>query len=161
MSKQSIESQIAEFAQAIADKDFVTAQPIHAALLERRLKPEQRQRIADLVDSMPEPESGEEEGKPSQAKQLAKYKARYHRSHTSEGNASLNNGDDMAGFLEGMDWIAVCKLADAFLPLDGQTHAEKYERLNPGSKRMNAGNKLRAAWKRGDIQITDSGIVAA
>jgi hypothetical protein len=53
-------------------------------------------------------------------------------------------------------------LADEFCPLESGTHAAKYASLNLGSKRMNAGNKLRGALRRGEIVLkhTKDGKVA-
>ena len=56
----------------------------------------------------------------------------------------------------------VCELADRFTPIkDGQSHWERYQRLNEGQRRMNSGNKLRAAIKRGELIVSDNGLQEA
>ena len=90
-------------------------------------------------------------GKPTQAQQLAKYREHYVPAVTAAGNMSAHNGDPVAMALVGKDADAVMLLADAVCPIKGgQTHEARYQGLNEGSKRMNAGNKLRAAYRRGD-----------
>lgn len=72
------------------------------------------------------------------------------------GAKSANCGDALAQILEGMNAEQVCELADEFTPLEKGDHATKYANLNPGARRMNAGNKLRAALKRGELEIVES-----
>jgi hypothetical protein len=127
------------------------------AELKRIAKEEaEAQAIAEL-ELQDEDESGEEEGY-RMSNQLRKYRARYQRSVAASGSKSLNNGDALAAYLEMKTGKEVCELADKFLPMDGQTHFERYARLNEGQKRMNAGNKLRAAVKNNLITVTEKGI---
>lgn len=106
-----------------------------------------------------EDETGEEEKTYNMSQHIALYRARYQMAISATGNKSLNNGDAMAEFLEGKTGKEVCDLADVYTPnKDGQPHFERYARLNEGQKRMNSGNKLRAAYKAGKIDITETGI---
>jgi hypothetical protein len=91
-------------------------------------------------------------GKVTMAEQLRKYRHNYHVSAGPNGK-SLNNGDELARYLEGKDWRQVCELADQVLDVELGFHATKYERLNVGQRRMNAGNRIRAAVKRGDWNV--------
>ena len=92
----------------------------------------------------------------SQNNQLKAYRQNYKKCHTAAGDPSLNNGDELAQYLEGKDHIEVCRIADSLTPnKDGESHMMRYQKLNNGSKRMNAGNKIRAALKRESITIEE------
>jgi hypothetical protein len=78
---------------------------------------------------------------------------RYVVSVSASGNKSYYNGDDVAVLLEGKSAKEVCELADEFVPMEGQTHMQRYAGLNEGATRMNAGNKLRGAVKRGELVV--------
>ena len=164
MSKQTIKAQIAEATDLLNAGDLDNGNAVVTELQERRLNAEQKEQVAALVARIEDWTDEDSEGLDSeeqiatQSKQLAKYKARYHATTAASGARSLNNGDEVAQALAGLDEKAVMALADMWTPLpDGQKHAEKYERLNPGSQRMNAGNKLRGAVKRGYIEIDENG----
>jgi hypothetical protein len=93
--------------------------------------------------------------------QLAKYRGGYVMTISCSGGKSLSNGDDLAQHLEGKPLDYVLSMADQWTPIkDGTPHATKYAKLNPGQRRMNAGNKLRAAIKKGAIVVTKNGIEA-
>jgi hypothetical protein len=154
MSKQaSINEQLAALVAIMADnEDAILIEAAIEALRSRRLNKEQRATLEQAVEAW-NPE-GEDSKSRSLASQMAKYRSRYQRSVSASGDASLNNGDDMAVFLEGKNEIEVCELADKWTPIkDGQKHMLRYAKLNNGQKRMNAGNKLRAAAKKGAIAI--------
>ena len=57
--------------------------------------------------------------------------------------------------LAGAEPLAVIWAAERLLGLESGELATKYAHLNPGQKRMNAGNRIRAAIKRGDATIDD------
>ena len=149
MSKQtSIKQQLASIATSNSYGDWALSRDLAAVVTARRLNASQRLELETLMADVP---TGI---KPTQSQQLAAYRSRYHATVTASGNSSLNNGDPVALELAGKSAIEVMALADTHCPIKGgQTHAAKYERLNEGSKRMNAGNKLRAAFKRGDWAI--------
>ena len=89
------------------------------------------------------------------AQTLAKYKAGYETTVAYSGAKSQNNGDDLASLLAGLDPKSVCRLAEAVLGLEAGELWAKYEHLNPGQQRMNSGNRIRAAVKRGDLTFDD------
>ena len=86
-----------------------------------------------------------------QAAQLAKYKGRYEATTSSSGNSSLHNGDAVATTLAGSDPATVIAAAERLLDLEAGELAARYAKLNPGQQRMNAGNRIRGAVKRGDV----------
>ena len=62
-------------------------------------------------------------------------------------------GDDLSHRLMGMSPEAVVEMAERLLGLNAGEWAEKYAGLNRGQKRMNAGNRIRAAIKAGKLAI--------
>jgi hypothetical protein len=95
----------------------------------------------------------EEEGGRGMAGTLAKYRTHYTTSVSPSGRKSLNNGDPIAAVLEGRDATEVLRIAEELLDFAPGELVAKYERLNPGQRRMNGGNRIRSAIKRGDITI--------
>ena len=93
----------------------------------------------------------------NQAKQLKKYRERYQLSVTYAGDKSLNNGDAVAKFLEQKTPDEVCRIADDVCGVEAGFHSKKYEKLNLGSQRMNAGNKIRARVKKGEWKLNAEG----
>lgn len=93
----------------------------------------------------------EETGKMSET--LSKYRAVYAKTTSYNGNHSLDNGDEVAALLRGMSPSDTCALADKVMGEAEFHHWEKWQHLNPGSRRMNAGNRIRGAVKRGDLTI--------
>ena len=85
----------------------------------------------------------------SQSETLKKYREKYTSSKTALGNNSAHCGDDVAAALAALEPDDVVLLAEKLLKIE---LVAKYEKLNPGQRRMNAGNRIRAAVKRGDIQ---------
>ena len=88
-------------------------------------------------------------------KQLATYKKQY-QPHLTKGtkNLSLDNGDDVATRLRSYTPDEVVAIAESLLKMPKGTLAQQYGKLNPGQRRMNAGNRIRNAIKRGDIKAT-------
>jgi hypothetical protein len=86
---------------------------------------------------------------------LANYRAGYVPSIAASGKKSLSNGDAVAKALEGKAAEEVLQIADSLLGLPSGTLQSQYARLNPGQQRMNAGNRLRAAVKKGTIAVVD------
>ena len=85
------------------------------------------------------------------ASTLNRYKPMYVQSVAASGAKSQNNGDDLAAFLSALTPEAVAILAEKVLGLEPGFLVAKYERLNPGQMRMNSGNRIRAAIKRGEL----------
>ena len=94
-----------------------------------------------------------DEPKRSMAGTLGRYRTAYEPSIAAGGRKSFNCGDDLAGLLAGLEPEQVIKLAELALDLEVGTLQAKYDALNPGQKRMNAGNRIRAAIKRGDLEL--------
>jgi hypothetical protein len=90
-----------------------------------------------------------------QAETLARYRANYVASVSATGAKSLSCGDDVASFLSGLAVLDVVALAERVCELPAGTLLTKYDRLNTGSKRMNAGNRIRAAVKAGDTTLPE------
>ncbi len=86
---------------------------------------------------------------------LANYRAGYVPSIAASGKKSLSNGDAVAKALEGKAAEEVLQIADSLLGLPNGTLQSQYARLNPGQQRMNAGNRLRAAVKKGTVAVVD------
>ena len=93
------------------------------------------------------------------AEKLKRARARYEPTVAYTGRLSSNTGDELSIFLAGMAPIDVCYLAD--LVCIDETgpialfHWSKYEHLNPGSIRMNAGNKIRSRVKSGLVTLPE------
>ena len=98
-------------------------------------------------------EEEDEEGKMSET--LRKYRQGYAKTTSYNGNHSLDNGDEVAELMRGMSPQEACALADKAFGEAEFHHWERWQHLNPGSRRMNAGNRIRAAVKRGDLTIDD------
>jgi len=65
---------------------------------------------------------------------------KYQTVRTASGSKSLNNGDDVANALQGMNVDELYEVATKFL---GEDYREKYSNLNIGMQRMNLGNRIR------------------
>jgi len=92
-------------------------------------------------------------GKPKRkmAETLKHYRIGYAPSVSYSGGKTLNNGDELAQALAGMHPTDVVALAERVLGLDDGELWAKYQNLNPGQQRMNSGNRIRNAIKRGDL----------
>jgi hypothetical protein len=87
----------------------------------------------------------------SKSNTLKRYRPTYVKVMAYSGKASLSNGDAVAKFLEGADPLWVMTKTEQLLGLGEGFLVELYKERNPGAKRMNSGNRLRAALKRGDL----------
>ena len=87
------------------------------------------------------------------SKTLDKYKSGYELSLCASGRKSLNTGDEVAHLLAGLEALEVIATAEILLGLESGELLERYTKLNNGSKRMNAGNLIRSAHKRGEISV--------
>jgi hypothetical protein len=85
--------------------------------------------------------------------QLKKYRERYMLSIAKSGKKSLNNGDPVARALEYLDWQEVMVVASQLLSIDYVVLEAKYAHLNLGARRMNCGNRIRAAYKKQDPRV--------
>jgi hypothetical protein len=87
------------------------------------------------------------------AQQLRAARVRYMATTSSTGNKSLHNGDPVAVLLAGRSVEETYSIVEGKLGLATGTLAAKYAHLNLGQKRMNAGNMLRGAVKRGQVEV--------
>ncbi len=93
----------------------------------------------------------EVDGKRSMAATLLRYRETYTDTVSHSNRLSKSNGDQIAEFLAGQEPKLVMQAVERILELEEGFLTEKYASLNLGQQRMNAGNRLRAALKRGDI----------
>lgn len=84
----------------------------------------------------------------SQSEQLRKYKVGYETYQASNGNLSMDNGDEVALLLRGSSPETVMKAAEKLKGLEPGTLTTRYVDRNPGAKRMNAGNIVRGCVRR-------------
>lgn len=111
---------------------------------------EAKYRAADI-----EPMEEQPSGKESMAQHLRKYRQRYQTVKSYSGSASANNGDPVAKLLQGMTPKQVMEAADELLGEAKGTHEARYSHLNLGQQRMNAGNRIRGAIKRGELVVDE------
>ena len=91
--------------------------------------------------------------KRSMAETLRKHRGKY--AHTDGYNGvSINNGDDTAQMLRMCEPDRVVRVAEIVLDLEKGSLAERYAKLNNGQRRMNAGNRIRAALKKKTVTKT-------
>ena len=96
-----------------------------------------------------------EEHASKMAEALRKARVRYVKDRRPSGAATAHNGDLIAKELRDYDPLDVCRLADRCLEQPIGWHAARYEGLNNGQIRMNAGNKIRGAWKKAHSVAAD------
>ena len=93
------------------------------------------------------------------AEKLKRARARYEPTVAYTGRLSSNTGDELSVFLAGMSPREVCTMADwVCVEETGPItlfHWDKYSHLNPGSIRMNAGNKIRSRVKSGQVTVAN------
>ena len=104
-------------------------------------------------------EDGEPEAK-TLSTTMRKYRAGYEPTLAYSGRVSLNKGDEVATMLAGKTPADVLGMAERLLGLEAGELVARYAKLNPGQQRMNGGNRIRAAIKRGDKTIADLKAVA-
>lgn len=71
----------------------------------------------------------------------------YKQYRRQDGVLSVDNGDDVAAKLRGMDLVRVYAYAAGVLNESVEGLKARYEHLNPGMQRMNLGNRVRAFLK--------------
>jgi len=91
----------------------------------------------------------------SMSSTMLKYRKAYEPSLSASGRKSLNSGDEIAHLLSGLEPRAVISAAERLLDLKTDELWDKYANLNLGQQRMNAGNRIRGAVKRGDATVKD------
>ena len=93
--------------------------------------------------------------KPTMGEILSRYRPGYLVSVTPNGRKSRYNGDAVAEALEGYEPAQIIAAAEKLLGFKKGELREKYAGMNQGQQRMNVGNRLRGAFKRGDITIKE------
>jgi len=109
------------------------------------------------------PKGNEEKAELTVGQQMARtlkaHRAAYKAVKAASGNKSLDCDDATAKALRGLEADQVVALAQAILKApEGETLpdlAAKYAHLNVGQRRMNAGNLIRNAMKRGELKAAD------
>lgn len=105
-------------------------------------------------------EDGEDEDEgdnhQSMSQTLKKYSKEYVKVQSYSGRKSLVSDNDLSSALAGLDPATVIYFVEKILGFEKDELLAKYAHLNPGQKRMTAGNRLRAAIKRGDITEDDA-----
>lgn len=91
--------------------------------------------------------------KRSMAATLKKHRQKYVQTDGYAG-VSTNCGDDVATILRMHEPPKVVRIAEIVLSMKKGELAKRYEKLNPGQQRMNAGNRIRSAFKKGLITKT-------
>ena len=107
-------------------------------------------------DGSDEDSTDEAKPHPSLAQAIKERRDRY-QVHVVNGKKSVNNGDAVALALAPLDPDQVVELAERLLFPDEPSGslAARYSHLNPGQRRMNAGNRIRAAVKKGVITLDE------
>ncbi len=100
-------------------------------------------------------DNGDEQEPKTMAKTLVKYRTGYLPTVAYSGRVSLNKGDEVSTILAGRKPEDVLAITEMLLGLEDGELVARYAKLNPGQKRMNGGNRIRAAIKRGDVTIAD------
>jgi hypothetical protein len=100
------------------------------------------------------PEDEDEGEVLTMSEHIRKYRPGYAKVKSYTGSSSLNNNDAVATCLAGLTPDQVCTVAEGVV-FECPDLSKMYNHLNPGQKRMNAGNRIRAAIKRGDITSKD------
>ena len=91
-----------------------------------------------------------EEHASKMAEALRKARARYVKDRRPNGAATAHNGDLIARELRDYEPREVCDICDRCFDLPKGTTYAKYEHLNAGQQRMNAGNRIRAVWRKAE-----------
>jgi hypothetical protein len=142
-----------EWTEPEAEKTEFTLQ--EALDEEARLKAEEGD---DEPDEEEEPDD-DEGGQSNLARTMKRYRAGYQdavKVHTNGTTTKTKiKGDELSRLLLDREPREVVFLAERALKLIPGTLVDKYAGLNPGQKRMNSGNRLRAAIKRGDLTLDD------
>ncbi|MNO38269.1 hypothetical protein D3C76_283700 [compost metagenome] len=125
-------------------------------LTEAQWMEEINERIAEReVEEESDDEESDEEDDSTMAGTLNKYRPGYVKTVNWSGSASVDNGDEVAEMLRGLNPDETCAIADHLFGEIPGTHFAKYQYLNRGQRRMNAGNRIRALIKRGEKTAAD------
>jgi len=110
----------------------------------------------DVAEMGAEADGEQDEGETVSSKMaeaLRKARVRYVKDKRPSGAATAHNGDVIARELRDYEPKEVCGLCDRCFDLPKGSTFAKYEHLNNGQQRMNAGNRIRSAYAKGDDEI--------
>lgn len=93
------------------------------------------------------------------AEALRQARQHYVKAKRPDGSATAHNGDLIARVLLESEPLEVCSFADTICEQDDGFHAARYAALNNGQKRMNSGNKIRAAYRKA-LELGDEATIA-
>lgn len=118
------------------------------------LRKQKKAELETILLNLQEPETDDEELTVAQkmSKKLREARERYDATIAYSGNKSADNGDEVAQALRSLEPKQVVEAAERILGLSPGELWTKYEGLNPGQQRMNAGNRIRGAIRRGDVE---------
>jgi hypothetical protein len=125
---------------------------------ESSLSPLQDEEIEEEAD-LPEDEEEEEAAHSKMAEALRKARQHYTKALRPDGTPTAHCGDLIAKVLLESDPLQVCSFADSICEEAPGHHAQRYAALNNGQKRMNSGNKIRAAWRKA-LELGDNTTMA-
>jgi hypothetical protein len=143
----------ATFTVTTYNKGWFTLTSIDDERIEMKLRKADVDNGIQGQDYDPSDEDEDEDKVSKMAKQLSKYRETYVVGIAPSGRKSLHNGSVIALMLEG------CTLDEVYTQtrvLLGEDFTGRYAHLNQGSQRMNLGNRLRAAHKKGDNVLLNS-----
>jgi hypothetical protein len=102
-----------------------------------------------------EEEGDEETGHSKMAEALRRARVHYTKALRPDGTPTAHCGDLIAKVLLESDPLEVCSFADSICEEPQGYHEQRYAALNNGQKRMNSGNKIRAAWRKA-LELNDT-----
>ncbi len=88
---------------------------------------------------------------PTMSAQMRKHRDKYQDTVSYNNRLSKNNGDEVAQLLAGATPEAVVAAAEQLCGFKEGELLAKYAHLNNGQRRMNSGNRIRSAVKRGTV----------
>lgn len=91
----------------------------------------------------------------SMSRTLLNYRKGYQKAVSYTKGPTLDNGDELATALRGLSPADVCAIADVVYGELPGTHFARYEHLNIGSRRMNAGNRIRGAIRKELVTLAE------
>lgn len=129
-----------------------TLKDLRAALDAMGLPYPKRHKKADLL-AIYESATKPERSTISQSEQMAKYKTSYESyQNSNDGSISQDCGDEVAQLLRSADPTVVVRAAEIIRGFDPNTLLDRWAHLNRGSRRMNAGNMIRAGLRDPDTR---------
>lgn len=108
-----------------------------------------------IVDDYDELEEGKKKSKASMAQALAMHRGQYVKTKSAKGKPTAICGDEVSTILSGLEVEVALEVAAWAIDVPADELYTRYEHLNPGQQRMNAGNLIRGAIKKELVTIND------